>query len=227
MKCPHCQIEIACKTTLCPLCHVPFSNAEGDLDQAQKLPRAYPQKGRAPLFSTTMFDKVYLGIAAYLAVFALVIEYIVTTNLMWSFIVIAALLYIYISIRFTIQNFGYFSQKVVVQTIMLSAIAILGRNLFPRPLLVYEYVLPLLYMLSMIIISIFVVIKHKHPQKYLLNLLSIALLGMMPLVILGFTGSNFKLLSILTACLGGIIIAATLIFSSKRIKQELIRLFHT
>ncbi|HOB63856.1 MAG TPA: DUF6320 domain-containing protein [Clostridia bacterium] len=204
---------------------MPFSG--GALSEALKLPRAYPARKRASLFSTTLFDKIYLGIAVYLSAIALGTEYIVTENLKLSFFIMAALAYIYISIRFTIQNFGYFSQKVVMQTIMLTIVAIIGRKLLPRPLFIYEYVLPSLYILAMLTVSVFIVINHRHPQKYLLNLLSIALLGMLPFVVLLFTDSSFKLLSILTASLGGLIVIVTLIFSHKKIKQELIRLFHT
>lgn len=227
MKCPHCNVEIACRTKVCPLCHVPFNNVEGKLDAAQKLPRAFPQKGRAPLFSTTVFDKVYFGITLCLAIMALSVEYIITNRIGGSSLVIAALVYVYLSIRFTIQNYGYFSQKVMAQTIMLTFVAIIGRGVLPKPVLIYEYLLPILYMVSMLIICVYIVIKHKYPQKYLLNLISIALLGMLPMLVLIFTDSSYKLLAILAAALGGLIIALTLALSSKKIKQELIRLFHT
>lgn len=227
MKCPHCKVDIACRTSVCPLCHVPFNNIEGKLDEAQKLPRAFPPKGRAPLFSTTIFDKIYLAIALYLAMLSLVIEYIVTAKIESSLIAIAALFYIYFSIRFTIQNTGYFSQKVVAQTVVLSVVAVLSRNVIPRPLFVFEFLLPGLYITAMLVILVFIIIKHKYPQKYLLNLLSIALLGMMPYIILCFTDTEYKLLSVLNAVFGGVVFLATLIFSSKKIKQELIRLFHT
>ncbi|MDD3946743.1 MAG: DUF6320 domain-containing protein [Clostridia bacterium] len=227
MKCPHCNVEIACRTKVCPLCHVPFNNVEGKLDEARKLPRAFPHKGRAPMFSTTIFDKVYLATALYLAILAIVVEFVLTAKVQGAFLVIAALFYIYFSIRFTIQNYGYFSQKVLAQTLMLTLVAIIGRKVLPRPLFIYEYLLPCLYMAAMLVISIYILIRHKHPQKYLLNLLSIALLGMLPIIVLRFTDSEFQLLSLLTASLGAFIILITLISSYGKIKQELIRLFHT
>lgn len=227
MKCPHCKVDIACRTKVCPLCHVPFNNVEGKLDAAQKLPRAFPQKGRAPLLSTTIFDKLYIWITLCLSILALSIEYIITDRISGSSLVIAALVYVYLSIRFTIQNYGYFSQKVLAQTIMLTFVAIAGRGVLPKPVFIYEYVLPILYMASMLIISVYIFIKHKYPQKYLLNLISIALLAMLPMMVLIFTDSSYKMLAILAAALGGTIIVLTLTLSSKKIKQELIRLFHT
>lgn len=226
MKCPHCKVEVACRTTVCPLCHVPFNNVEGTLDEARKLPRAFPAKGRAPLFSTSIFDKVYLGIALYLAALAVILEFIFTGQIKSALAVAAALFYIYFSIRFTFQNTGYFTQKMVAQTVVLSVVAFFFRNVFPRPVIVFEFILPGLYLAAMVSISIYILIKYRYPQKYLLNLLSIAILGIMPVIILCFFETDYRLLSILTASFGGAVILALFLFSGKKIKQEFIRLFH-
>lgn len=226
MKCPHCKVEIACRATVCPLCHAPFHNSEGALDAARKLPRAFPHKGKAPFLATSRFDKIYLAVAANLAVLAFLLEFLITGAVKTSVLFSALLFYVYFSIRFTIQHTGYFSQKVTAQTLALTVIIFFARRLMPRPLFVFEYILPSLYILAMLAISVFIIIKHKYPQHYLLSLLSIAGLGLTPMLILTATGNCYYILSVYTAISAGIVILALLLFAHKNIKREFVRLFH-
>jgi hypothetical protein len=226
MKCPHCKVEIACRCTVCPLCHVPFNNSEGALDAAKRLPRAFPPKGKAPFLATSRFDKIYLAVAANLAVLSFLLEFLITGRIKASVLIAALLFYIYFSIRFTIQHTGYFSQKVTAQTLALTLIIFFARRLMPRPMFVFEYLLPSLYILAMLIISIFILIKHKYPQHYLMNLLSIAALGLTPMLILIITKNCFYILSVYAAISAGIVILALFLFAWKNIRREFIRLFH-
>lgn len=226
MKCPHCKVEIACRATVCPLCHVPFHNSEGALDAAQKLPRAFPPKGKAPFLATSRFDKIYLAVSANLAALAFLLEYLIADSVKASMLFSAVLFYIYFSIRFTIQHTGYFSQKVTAQTLALTLIILLVRNLLPRPVFVFEYILPSLYILAMLVISVFILIKYKYPQRYLLDLLSIAVLGLTPMIILVVTKNTYYKLSVYTAVSAGVVIFALLVFARRKIKREFVRLFH-
>jgi len=226
MKCPHCKIEVACRATVCPLCHAPFCNDEGALDAAKKLPRAFPPKGRSPFLATSTFDKIYLGITINLAVLAVMLELFIRGSAKASFLIAGAMFYVYFSIRFTIQHTGYFSQKVTAQTLALTLVILLARNLLPRPVFVFEFLLPSLYIIAMLTISVFILIKYKYPQHYLLSLLLIAVLGLTPMLILAATGSCYYQLSVFTAVSAGVVIFALLLFAHKKIKREFVRLFH-
>jgi|AGTN01.2.fsa_nt_gi hypothetical protein len=226
MKCSHCNVEINFRTPVCPLCHSPFSRENGSLDAMKKLPRAFPKLGRPPVLGTTMFEKVYFFTALSIALITLVAEFSVYMKVRWFWIVSAGLVYVYFLIRGTIQDTKYFSQKVLAQAVFLSIIGFTLQNVLERPFYVFEYILPTIYLISMIMIGIYILANLKNQRKHLIHLLSVALLAFMPFaVVLGGSSPNW-ILTVITASLGGLIIIITIIGSMRNIVSEFRRLFH-
>ena len=78
----------------------------------------------------------------------------------------------------------------------------------------------------MIIIGIFFLIHYKNPSRYLINLITIALLGFLPFAIDFALDIHAHPLSIATASLGAIIVVMLFVFYAKVIISELKRNFH-
>lgn len=228
MKCSHCNVTIGCRTPVCPLCHAPFSKTDGTLAEAKKLPRAFPVRSKAPLFGTSRFDKIYFLVAVNIILTALIAEYVVARSFNWVWVVAAGLFYLYLLIRGTIQDAKYFSEKVVMQTIVLSVLAFTLQSIIPRPLMVFEFILPILYLISLIMIAIYTLTRIKSYRRHLMNLLSIALLSFLPFLVIIASkeeAPNF-ILSVITASFGGVIILTSLLFSARKIFYEIKRIFH-
>ncbi|MDR3186384.1 MAG: DUF6320 domain-containing protein [Christensenellaceae bacterium] len=229
MKCPVCNTEIACRAIVCPLCHASLDDGSGIIDEARILPRFFPPRGKMPALATTLFDRVYLLIATIFAVSALTV-FIYVNMLRFFFVVLAGLFYIYLLVRNTIIGTNHFTQKVVIQTVALTVIAFTLPPAFTQPLVIYEYILPIIYLISIILIGVFVLANFKLFPHHLINLIFVAILGIYPFVTILLSTNSNKVANIIiaaiTATIAAMIILLSLIFSSKRILSELKRIFH-
>lgn len=226
VKCPYCKVSISTRTEVCPLCHKNLIEAGVSKDEIKKTPLDFPKRGKLPALSGTLFDKVYLLCALAVVLVAIAVELIVLEKIFISWLLLSIIGYFYIFLRITIRKANFFPQKVLVQAILLSVVAISTRRIIPNPEIIFESVLPFIYLVSMIIIGIFFLIHYKKPSRYLLNLITIALLGFLPFLIDFALDIHAHPLSIATASLGAIILIMLFIFYAKIIISELKRSFH-
>ncbi len=226
VKCPYCKVSISTRTEVCPLCHKNLIEAGVSKDEIKKTPLDFPRRGKLPALSGTLFDKVYLLCALAVVLVAIAVELIVLEKIFISWLLLSIIGYFYIFLRITIRKANFFPQKVLVQAILLSVVAISTRRIIPNPEVIFESVLPFIYLVSMIIIGIFFLIHYKKPSRYLLNLITIALLGFLPFLIDFALDIHAHPLSIATASLGAIILIMLFIFYAKIIISELKRSFH-
>ena len=226
VKCPYCEVSISTRTEVCPLCHKNLIEAGVAKEEIKKTPLDFPKRGKLPALSGTLFDKVYLLCSLAIVVCFLMVELIVFKNIYASWFVLSLLAYFYLFLRSTIKSANLFPQKVLFQAILLSIVAISTRRIIPEPQVIFEIILPFIYLVSMIIMGIFFLINYKKPSKYLLNLISIALLGFLPFVVDFALDKSFHPLSIATASLGAIMLVMLFAFYAKTIISELKRNFH-
>lgn len=226
VKCPYCKVSISTRTEVCPLCHKNLIEAGVSKDEIKKTPLDFPKRGKLPALSGTLFDKVYLLCALAVVLVAIAVELIVLEKIFISWLLLSIIGYFYIFLRITIRKANFFPQKVLVQAILLSVVAVSTRRIIPNPEVIFESVLPFIYLVSMIIIGIFFLIHYKKPSRYLLNLITIALLGFLPFLIDFALDIHAHPLSIATASLGAIILIMLFIFYAKIIISELKRSFH-
>ncbi|MDR0696515.1 MAG: DUF6320 domain-containing protein [Christensenellaceae bacterium] len=229
MTCPDCGIEIGCRAYKCPLCHKILVN-DSNIDDMQmlRLPRYFPPLSKAPAFATALFDKIYLVISICIAI-TMLITFILLESFRFFWVTLAGLLYLYFLIRYTIRGTNHLTQKVVFQTLLLTAISFTLPTAFTSPLVIYEYILPAIYLTSIIILGIFTLIHFKMMSRHLINLVFVALLGIFPFVINIVTDSTARpnlIFSSVTGTLAVTIIILSLIFSSKQIISQLKRIFH-
>lgn len=226
IKCPYCGVNISTRTDTCPLCQKSLIEAGVSKDEIKKTPLDFPKRGKLPALSGTLFDKVYLICALAVIAVSFAVELISLKKIFASWLIVSVLAYFYLFLRITIKSSNLFPQKVLVQAILLGIVAICTRRVIPDPEIIYEAVLPSIFLLSMIIVGIFFIVHYKNPSRHLLNLITIALLGFLPF------GVDFALdvhahpLSIATATLGAIIIIMLFIFYARIIISELKRNFH-
>ena len=226
IKCPYCGVSISTRTDTCPLCQKSLIEAGVSKDEIKKTPLDFPKRGKLPALSGTLFDKVYLICALAVIAVSFAVELIVLKKIFASWLVLSVLAYFYIFLRITIKSSNLFPQKVLVQAILLGIIAVCTRRVIPDPEIIYEAVLPSIFLLSMIIVGIFFIIHYKKPSRYLLNLITIALLGFLPFGVDLALDVHAHPLSIATATLGAIIIIMLFIFYARIIISELKRSFH-
>lgn len=228
MICPDCHVEIACRTTVCPLCGTRLDTDDSAIKAINALPRAFPKRKRMPFIRTSLFDRTYGLVAISILLIALITELILTKGrARYFFVTAAAVFYLYFFIRGTVQNTSYFSQKVVAQALVLTAIGMIISPLLPAPILIYEYVLPSIYLVSIVMVGIYTLLHFNRVRLHLLNLINVAALAFFSLIVVLIPGVTLNsILAIVTASIGGAVILLVIVLGRKKLWDEIRRLFH-
>lgn len=226
VKCPYCNVSISTRTNVCPLCHKNLIEAGVGKEEIKKTPLDFPRRSKLSPLSGTLFDKVYLLCALNVMLVAIVSELIAFKGIKFSWLLLSLIAYFYLFLRVTIKKANLFPQKILFQAILLSIVAITARRLLPNPKVIFGWILPAIFLISMIIVGIFFIINYKKPSRYLLNIITIAILGFLPFGINMIEGIVAYPLSIITASLGATIIITLFAFYARIIISELKRQFH-
>ncbi|MBO5776599.1 MAG: hypothetical protein J6V83_04695 [Clostridia bacterium] len=226
IRCPYCQVDIATRTNVCPLCHKSLTEAGVTIEEIKKTPLDFPKKAKLTWLAGSLFDKVYLLVALNLAVVLIIAELLVMGKIYFSWFILSLVAYFYVFLRVTLRHDNFFPQKVVGQAIILSIVALSTKRILPEPQIIFELMLPIIYLVSLIIIGIFFIINYKNPSRYLLNVITIALLGLLPFTLDMIEDASAHPLAIITASLAGVTLVTLVIFYARVILSELKRNFH-
>ena len=226
LKCPYCKVSISTRTDKCPLCHKSLIESGNTKEEIKKTPYDFPQRGKISALSGSLFDKVYIICALNLILVSFAVELIAFRHVEVSWLVLSLVAYFYLFLRVTIKKADFFPQKVLFQAILLSIVAITTKGLLLEPEIIFEIILPAIYLISMIITGVFFLVNYKKPSKYLLNLITIAALGFLPFGIDIIEDVQAHPMSILTASFGAAILITLFAFYAKIIVSELKRNFH-
>lgn len=227
LRCPYCKVNISTKTTVCPLCHTDLIAAGTSPAQIKKMEPAFPKRAKLQPLRTSLFDIIYIIVALNVIAASIATELIVIGHVKIAWIISALLLYFYVFLKVTIKKNEYFPQKVTGQALLLTVVFFTTRTVLPEPRVIVEYILPTIYLVSTLMIGIFLLINYKKPNKFILNLISIALLSVMPYVITAIADTESRIFALITAIAGASIFVSTVIFYSKPLLSELKRNLHT
>lgn len=226
LLCDKCSAKIACKCKICPLCGEVVKLDDINKENFPKLDKAFPIRKfkRAP--QELAFFKVYLAISITLVIASIILNLILTPSINWSFLVFACAIYIFFLVKGTILDTKYFSEKVVTQAIILSWVVIGLQFLLSTNLWAFEFVLPFIYTISMIMIGIYLIISIKKDKPFLLNLIEIGFLGIVPWIVVNFNDVKVVWPSIVTASLSISAILTTVICAPKKLLRNLKKIFN-
>lgn len=227
LRCPYCKVDISTKTDVCPLCHTNLVTAGVPKTEIKRMEHSFPRRSKLPPFSSNLFDIVYIVVALNVIIASIFVELLITQHVKVTWIIAALALYFYVFLRVTLRRDEYFPQKVAGQALLLTVVVYSTRAVLPEPRIIIEYILPAIYLASVLMIGIFLLINYKKPNRYLLNLISIALLSVMPYVLVMIANTESPLFSFITAIIGGLIFVTAMIFYAKPILSELRRQLHT
>ncbi len=231
MKCVHCGITIAGRCEVCPLCHATLAVEGSSGDKAlRSLPKAFPTRGSARLLSTNVFDKIYSLIALIIVISLSIVELIIFTRIRYVLLVGSGFIYFYFLIRSTLHNNKHFSQKVVAQVFVISLLCVLSQVLIDYTnMFVFEYGLPILYIIALVAEGINLIINIKRPRIHFMTLIATALIATVPAIVVNAIIKqpvSTNLLPAIVAGVGTFVCLLTVILWFRRIVAELQRIFH-
>lgn len=224
--CPHCQTKIACKTKVCPLCQKEIMSNEANCEIYPSTERAFPIRkiNRAP--QEVAFFKIYLAISIVIVTTSIILNIILTPTIDWAFFVFACVLYIFFLVKGTILDTKYFSEKVITQAIVLNLVVMGLQFVLNTNLWAFEFVLPFIDMVSMIMIGIYIIIQVKKDKPFLVNIIEIGILGIVPWIVVVCNDVTVVWPSIVTASLSISSIITAIICAPKKLWRNLKKIFN-
>ena len=223
MYCKHCNVTVKGSVHRCPLCGKALS-ADKDADDRDEFVLG---KDRAPVNATLLFKQIYSYMSLFLLLTSIILNIFVFPTHVWSVLVGAVLLYVYILVNNLFITYYSIAYLTVIQSITISLLCILIQYIFHIPRMAVNYAIPIISMVSSLVLGIVSLIKPQKAKQYLLDYLALGLLGIAPWLISRLSPAATGLLPKVSACVGGVMLICLLSFSLRDVAKELDRFFHS
>lgn len=217
-KCRQCNVNILDDTEICPLCRCVVERQE---EAEQTYPDIWLSERRM-VFYTNICLFVILALSAVLAG----INYRFYTGRMWAPIPIAAMIYVYVILRYGILADAGHRAKIVVLTTVGILFLILVDVVTGFYRWSVNYVFPGGILLLDAATLIMMCINIRNWQSYIMLQMGMILFSVCPIFLWRIHIITHPLFSLVTAGVTVLIILGTLIIGDRRAKIELSRRFH-
>lgn len=210
------------RTVTCPLCNRVLSD-----DGEPFLPeRMYPdpEEGRERLYGIKNIFFILLGM---IAVVMGIINYITYNGLLWSVIVLASILYLMVTVSYSIIHRRNLTAKIVVEVIGGGILVFVIDYVTGYDGWSAAYVIPWLILTADLAMVVLVLVNRKTWYSYLMYLIFIAVLSLIPVVLYLFGFFEHPLVAFLCCGISVLTIFVILAAGNKKGKNELARRFHT
>lgn len=216
MRCKNCNVEVACKSTVCPLCHAPLVS-EGEV------PFPTPAVKRIILGK---FSLAYIVLAVIVNVICITLNFIFTPTKLWFVAVLVSFIYVYYFINVTVAAKRGFHKRILGQALVLTAIFAVIKLAVGGNHWIFISWLPAIYLASDALMLIFIFKKRNEASKYIATLLLLCVFGVIPCVSAYVFDLSVKLPSIIATCVSAAIFLITVIVCRKTVADELKKVFH-
>ncbi len=221
--CKQCKVNIADQTDICPLCH---SVVENRTDNVQEEEMNYPMVNiRRKGYKTVLRICAFVCLVA--VIILAIINYVTYNGLMWSIICDAGILYLLLTLRFTLFN----PQEGHPMKILMHVIAIMILTVLIDVTIGFQgwsiiYAIPTILLVADTLIIILMIVNLKNWQNYILLQIGVTVLS----AILGIGVLVFRLdNTLLTWCAIGvsaILFLGIVCVGDSRAINEIKRRFH-
>lgn len=218
-QCHNCGVRV--KNSTCPLCHrgIAYSSST--------------EKNEYPTYPTVNADKkgkiiakVALFIAISLISVAFVINLLTPSHNLWFIYFVSIVFYVFITIYHTILSPSHIGGKILVQLVCLSGLLVWLTILSGGGKWALNYIVPFLVIAATLLITVITLRKRMSWRSYVGFILSMILIGFVPVLfyIVGIVTVLWP--SIITALYSFLTLIGMLVFSDTTFKSELLRRFH-
>lgn len=229
MRCKFCNIEVDCKSHICPLCHEKLESSEND----KKTDYAFPPKCEKNIKKQVRhftLSNIYIAVATIIFIVCIAVNIGLNHPVNWFWLVGAVLVYGFLTYRNTIMSSNSAFIKTFWQIVMISLIMWLTQVLF-KPVLddinwLFDFVLPTVIMVSVLTIGIISCVVVKKDTSLLYDTLFVSLIGFLPIILYAVGVIESVIASAICAGLCAVIIVCVIVFARKEIIAELSRRFH-
>ncbi len=218
--CKRCKVNVQEDSNICPLCRAVLTNI-GEKPQN----KTYPTIEVDP-YKYSIIKRIFIFVSILSAGGSIITNYFTYNGVIWSAITIAAIIYFWIIMTYSIRRNRNITSQVLVQVLCISILTVIMDYSIGYIGWSVNHVIPEIIILANISVLILAFVNRMYWHTYVLNQIVIAICGLVPGV-LWLCGLIKILLPTLVATgTSVIVLIAMIIFGDKTIKSELIRRFH-
>jgi len=218
--CENCNVKIDNPNELCPLCYSTLTRIDNNPE-----PLSYPDFAeRAEKYN--IIYRILLFLSVTTASISLIINIFTFSEYWWSLIVIANIIYMWITIVSFTKKHIRISFSIFVQAISLSALLLIIDYLTGYHKWALNYGAPLLFATAMVCITIIIIVRRVAISRFILYFFLIALLGFIPITLMAFGLVTVLWPSLSSAVYSAISLVSIFIFADNATKIELKKRFH-
>lgn len=220
-RCEKCGVLVPSSRNRCPLCQrlLLESDEKGfDSEIFPYIPTIYHRHN--------LLIRISLFCSIVLYVVCLALNLLVWKENWWSLFVLAGEAAGWMTVAQAIRKRSTFCKHVLYQIVTISAFAVLFDAMTGFHRWSFQYVIPALCALCMIVVAIIAVVGHREIENYIIYMVVSALFGMIPILFWLFHWSHILWPSLLTFAGSIIYLAGLLILGGKDTIAELRRRLH-
>lgn len=227
-KCKNCQVTILDHTMVCPLCHSVLDTDTQNVEQEKEqdyVPGMYPDVKEAAR-RLNFVVKLYTFLAIVIEAGLIVINDKMYAGTWWSAISGIAILYLFMTLRYSIQKNSGYRRVILMQVIGGVFLTIAVDFIVGYRGWSVNYVVPSAILLIDLAIIILMLVNMNNWQSYILLQMMTLLLSIIILILWRVHIITHPMMTIVAAAISAILFVGTLIFGDRRAKNELKRRFH-
>ncbi len=184
----------------------------------------YPKKLNSK--KSDLLVKILLFVSFSIAIILTIINKLTTPNIPWAMLSNAGIIYIWITVLYSINKNVNIAGHVLVQTIAISLlVAFIDYQLGFKGWSL-SIAIPIIIIVSNITMLVLTIVSHKKYIKYAIYQLGIVILSMIPVILISENIVEEKTLSIIASGISILNLILTLILCAKDMKEAIIRKFH-
>ncbi len=229
MRCKFCNVEVDCKTHICPLCHELIAPEEQD----ENLTPAFPpktQKAERKKHTHFTLSNIYLAASMIVFIVCLAVNLGLKQPTHWFLMVGAVLLYGFLTMRNTVMSNNSAWIKAFWQIVMIVLILWLAQVVFDDVMedtyWLLDLALPIVIMLSVLTLGVISCAVVRRNKALLYDTLFLSLIGFVPIILFAFGLVRKVLASAICAGFCAAVIVCVIIFARKEILEEMERRLH-
>lgn len=218
--CNACNLKVDTPLKKCPLCYSQLVQYDNNEEIA-----AFPNH-IADAKKNNIIIKILLFLSITVSSVCAVVNFTVASKSMWSLIVIVIIGYLWIAGVTALKLLHRLGNMVILQLLSLSAFLIFIDEMANKRLWALNYVVPILFIVAMLFITIVLIIKRVNIERFILYFFIIAFLGFIPIIIYALKITNVGWPAVVSATYSGISLISIFIFADSQTKVELKKRFH-
>ncbi len=219
-QCNQCGVNIRGNINACPLCHAPLTG--GDQDAHESI---YPEFS-LNVHKYNVISRTFLALSVAFGVISIAINIFTYKSVLWSAILVAAILYTWVVIVRSVMHGINIASKILEVTIFGSVLAVVIDVALGYSGWSVNYAVPELIIVSNVGILVLMAFNRMNWHDYVMYQISLMLLAFIPLI-LYFCGIIVEpAATIIAAVLSVAAFVSTILLGDKSVKSELKRRFH-